>query len=97
LCPGDKDEDAVAPTMVFLATTPELEHISRRVMALSARSKVEGISRPPLASGTTAAPDPRVNLPDASRFCREACADWTWFFPTLPIFEMEAEAVAAKP
>jgi hypothetical protein len=28
-----------------------------------------------------------VNFPDASRFCREAHADWPWFFPTLPIFE----------
>jgi hypothetical protein len=28
-----------------------------------------------------------VNLPDASRFCREGRADWPWFFPTLPIFE----------
>jgi hypothetical protein len=44
LCSGDKDEDAVAPAMVLLATTPE--RISRRAIALSARSKAEGISRP---------------------------------------------------
>jgi hypothetical protein len=41
--------------------------------------------------------DPRVNLPDAFRFCREARADWPWFFPTLLILEMEAKAAAAKP
>jgi hypothetical protein len=78
--------------MVFLATTSEPECISHRAMALSAHSKAEGIShpvlasgvrsvaegifRPALASGATSTTDPRVNLPNASRFCREACADW---------------------
>jgi hypothetical protein len=86
--------------MVFLATTPEPEHISHRVMSLSAHSKAEGISRPVLASGVRSTadggdlparaglrrhhePDPWVNLPDASRFCREARVDWPWFFPTF--------------